>query len=92
MRNQRATAVFYLILAGIGLATAWYFNTAAIIGQENLLTAWFTTNADLVLAFDLFVTAFAVAPFVLIEGKRLKMKNRWLYIALSAVTAVAFTF
>lgn len=92
MKNQRATAVFYLILAGIGLGTAWYFNTAAIIGQESLLTAWFTTNADLVLAFDLFVTAFAVAPFVLIECKRLKMKNRWLYIALSGITAVAFTF
>ena len=53
MKNQRATAVFYLILAGIGLGTAWYFNTAAIMGQENLLTAWFTTNADLVLAFGL---------------------------------------
>jgi predicted alpha/beta superfamily hydrolase len=92
MKNQRATAVFYLILAGIGLGTAWYFNTAAIMGQENLLTAWFTTNADLVLAFDLFIVAFAVAPFILIEGKRLKMKNRWLYIALSGITAVAFTF
>lgn len=92
MKNQRAVAVFYFILAGVGLATAWYFNTAAILGQESLLTAWFSSNADLVLAFDLFVTAFAVAPFVLIEGKRLKMKNRWLYIALSAVTAVAFTF
>ena len=92
MKSQRRTALFYFILAGIGLLTAWYFNAAAIIGQENLLTAWFTSNADLVLAFDLFVTAFAVAPFVLIEGKRLKMKNRWLYIALSAVTAVAFTF
>jgi predicted alpha/beta superfamily hydrolase len=92
MKNQRAIAVFYLILAGVGLVTAWYFNTAAILNQENLLTAWFTTNADLVLAFDLFIVAFAVAPFILIEGKRLKMKNRWLYIALSAVTAVAFTF
>ena len=79
MKNQRATAVFYLILAGIGLGTAWYFNTAAIMGQESLLTAWFTTNADLVLAFDLFVVAFAVAPFILIEGKRLKMKNRSLF-------------
>lgn len=92
MKSQRRIALFYFILAGVGLVTAWYFNAAAIIGQENLLTAWFTTNADLVLAFDLFVTAFAVAPFVLIEGKRLKMKNRWLYIALSAITAVAFTF
>jgi hypothetical protein len=92
MKNQRAIAVFYLILSGLGLITAWYFNTAAIMGQENLLTAWFTTNADLVLAFDLFIVAFAVAPFILIEGKRLKMKNRWLYIALSGITAVAFTF
>ena len=61
MKNQRAIAVFYLILAGVGLVTAWYFNTAAILSQENLLTAWFTTNADLVLAFDLFIVAFAVA-------------------------------
>lgn len=92
MKSYRRIALFYFILSGVGLITAWYFNTAAILGQENLLTAWFTTNADLVLAFDLFIVAFAVAPFILIEGKRLKMKNRWLYIALSAITAVAFTF
>lgn len=92
MNVQRRTAYFYFILAGVGLVTAWYFNFMAIIGGDNFFGDWFTTNADLVLACDLLITAFAAAPFMIIEGRRLKMKKVWLYAALSVVSAIAFVF
>ena len=92
MNVQRRTAYFYFILAGVGLVTAWYFNFMAIIGGDNFFGDWFTTNADMVLACDLLITAFAAAPFMIIEGRRLKMKKVWLYVALSGVSAIAFVF
>lgn len=92
MNVQRRTAYFYFILAGAGLITAWYFNFMAIIGGEDFFGGWFKTNADLVVACDLLITALAAAPFMIIEGRRLKMKRVWLYIALSGVSAIAFVF
>jgi pimeloyl-ACP methyl ester carboxylesterase len=92
MKSQRRNAVFYFILAGAGLVTAWYFNVKAVLDGEDFFHDWFTSNADLVVAFDLLITACAAAPFMIIEGRRLKMRNVWLYVALAAVSAVAFVF
>jgi pimeloyl-ACP methyl ester carboxylesterase len=92
MNVQRRTAYFYFILAGAGLLTAWYFNFKAIIGGEDFFGDWFTSNADMVLACDLLITAFAAGPYMIIEGRRLKMRTPWLYVALSAVSAIAFVF
>lgn len=92
MKFQRRNAYFYFILAGIGLVTAWYFNVKAIVGGEDILADWGSSNADLVVAFDLLITATAAAPFMIIEGRRLQMKNLWLYIALAFVSAIAFVF
>ncbi|MEN9749216.1 MAG: hypothetical protein RL149_294 [Actinomycetota bacterium] len=92
MKAQRRNAVLYFILAGMGLATAWYFNVKAIVGGEDLFAEWATSNADLVVACDLLITATAAAPFMIIEGRRLNMKNLWLYIALALVSAIAFVF
>ena len=92
MNVQRRTAYFYFILAGAGLLTAWYFNFKAIVNQENFFGDWFTSNADMVVACDLLITAFAAGPYMIIEGRRLKMRKPWLYVALSAVSAIAFVF
>ena len=92
MNVQRRTAYFYFILAGAGLLTAWFFNFKAIVNQENFFGDWFTSNADMVVACDLLITAFAAGPYMIIEGRRLKMRNPWLYVALSAVSAIAFVF
>ncbi|MEY3483645.1 MAG: hypothetical protein RLZZ218_480, partial [Actinomycetota bacterium] len=72
-RNQRA--VFYFVVAGVGLITAWYFNTIAILKGQDYLSSWFGSEVDLVLALDLFVTAFAAVPFMFIESRRIGMKN-----------------
>lgn len=92
MKFQRRNAFFYFILAGAGLITAWLFNLRAIFNHEDFFGAWFTSNADLVVACDLLITATAAAPFMIIEGRRLKMKNVWLYVALAGVSAIAFVF
>lgn len=82
----------FLTLSVIGFATAMYFNGLAVMNGEDYLTAWFTSNADLVLASDLSVVAIAAGIFMVIEGRRVGMKRVWLYLLLSGVTALACTF
>ena len=41
---------------------------------------------------DLLIVAAAGCVFIVVEARRLRMRRAWLYIALSAVTAFAFTF
>ncbi|MEY4988794.1 MAG: hypothetical protein RI933_427 [Actinomycetota bacterium] len=93
MKTQRGVkANYYFILAAIGLITAWIFNGIAVMKSQDYLAAWFGTEVDLVLSFDIFVVAFAVMPFMIWEGRRLGMKNIWAYIVVAMFTAMAFTF
>lgn len=82
----------YLVIAGAGLVTAWMFNGIAVMNGESYLDAWFGTAVDWVLSADLTIVAIAAVVFMLTEAKRLGMKLVWLYIVLSGVTAMAFTF
>ena len=82
----------YLVLSIIGLVTAWIFNGLAVMNNEDYMTAWFGTAVDWVLSADFTVVAIAVVVFMINEARRLKMKRVWLYILLSGVTAMAFTF
>jgi uncharacterized membrane protein len=47
---------------------------------------------DWVLSTDLLIVAVASVVFMIVEARRLGMKRVWLYIVLSGVTAMAFTF
>ena len=85
-------ALFYFIISAIGLITAWYFNTIAILRGENFFGSWFGNNADWVLALDLLLTAFAAVPFMIIESKRIGMKRVYLYILAGFISAIAFVF
>jgi len=88
--NRRA--LFYFVIAGIGLITAWYFNTIAILRGEDFFAAWFGNNADWVVACDLLLTAFAAVPFMIFEAKRIGMKRVYLYILSGFISAIAFVF
>ena len=90
MRNSRA--MFFFVLSAAGLITAWYFNGIAVMNAQDYLKAWFAKEVDWVLAMDLTIVAIAASAFIIIEGRRLKMKRVWLYIVLSAITAMAATF
>lgn len=82
----------YLVLSIVGLVTAWIFNGLAVMNNEDYMAAWFGTAVDWVLSADFTVVAIAVVVFMISEARRLKMKRVWLYILLSGVTAMAFTF
>jgi len=89
MNNKRA--IFFFSLSAIGLITAWYFNGIAVMNSQDYLTAWFGSEVDLVLAWDLSIVAIAVSAFMIIEARRLGMKRVWLYLLLSGITAMAAT-
>ena len=89
-RNQRAT--FFFAVAAVGLITAWYFNTIAIMKAQDYFSSWFGSEVDMVLALDLLITAFAAVPFMFIESKRIGMKNVAWYALSSFITAIAFVF
>ena len=90
--NRNARAFFYFLIAAIGLITAWYFNTIAILRGQDFFGSWFGSEADLVLACDLLLTAFAAVPFMIFESKKLGMKNVGWYIAAGFISAIAFVF
>ena len=89
---HRARFLFYLITSVIGLITAWVFNGIATVTSANYLAAWFGTPVDWVLSLDILIVAVAGSAFMIMEARKLGMKRVWLYIALSGVTAFAFTF
>ena len=82
----------YLILSIIGLVTAWIFNGLAVMNNEDYAGAWFGSAVDWVLSADFTVVVIAVVVFMISEARRLKMRRVWLYIVLSGITAMAFTF
>lgn len=83
----------YLVLAAIGLVGTAYFNVRGVLEPSgSFLGAWFANPATTSLSIDLLVTASAASVFIIIEGRRLRMRWYWLYVVGSFVTAVAFTF
>lgn len=64
----------------------------AVAAGENYTTAWFGSAVDWVLSADLSLVAIAAVVFMISEARRLGMKRVWIYILLSGVTAMAFTF
>lgn len=91
-KSHKARFITYLTLAIAGLVTAMVFNGIAVMTGADYAGAWFGTAVDWVLSADLTVVALAAVVFMLSEGKRLGMRRVWFYIALSFVTAMAFTF
>jgi len=59
---------------------------------QNYLDAWFGSAVDWVLSLDLLIVAIAGSAFMIFEARKLGIKRVWLYIALSGLTAFAFTF
>ena len=90
--KHKTNAGYFFGLSIIGLTTAWYFNFLAVLGREDYLAAGFTSNVDWVYSLDLLIGGIAGMSLIIIEGRRLKMRFLWAYIALGFVTAFAFVF
>ena len=89
--SARARFTFYLVIAAVGLVSAWTLNGIAVMNGENYADAWFGTAVDWVLSADLTVVAIAIVAFMIVESRRIGMRFVWVYILLSGVTAMAFT-
>lgn len=90
--QHRRNAAFFFVLAGVGLATAWYFNALAVMMGENYISDGFTSHVDWVYSLDLLVGGTAGMAFIVMESRRLKMRFAWLYILAAFITAFAFVF
>jgi len=90
--RRRNNAIFFFVLAGVGLATAWFFNALAVMRGENYIADGFTSNVDWVYSLDLLIGGTAGMAFIVIESRRLKMRFWGLYIAFAFITAFAFVF
>jgi len=83
----------YLAVALLGLfGTAWFNVTGFGQPGPGLIDSWFANPATSSLTIDLMAAATGASIFIVIEGRRLRMRLWWLYIAISFVTAVGFTF
>jgi hypothetical protein len=86
-------AIAYLVLAIAGLVGTFILNAWTVVEGRNYFGDIFGSGpAVSSIGVDLLVVAIAGAVFIVVEARRLGMKRAWLYIALSLVTAFAFTF
>ena len=92
-KNWTPLAVTWLVLAIVGLIGTWMFNTFAIIQMRDFIGDWVGSGpAVSSLTVDLLVVAVAGSILIVVESRRLGMRGAWIYIALSGLTAFAFTF
>jgi len=83
----------YLTLSLVGLAGTWTYNIFAIVQLRDFLGDVVNSGpAVSSLTVDLLIAAVAGSILIIVEARRLGMKRGWLYVALSGLTAFAFTF
>lgn len=86
-------SVAFLVLSLLGLVGTWTFNVLAVVQTVDFLGDLVSSGpAVSSISVDLLVVAAAGSVFVLVEGRRLRLRHAWLYVVLSALTAFAFTF
>lgn len=92
-RHWTPLAIVWLVLAIAGLVGTWYFNVLSIVAARDFIGDWVGSGpAVSSLGVDLFVVAIAGSILIIVEARRLGMRFGWLYVALSGLTAFAFTF
>ncbi|WP_104199954.1 DUF2834 domain-containing protein [Cryobacterium sp. Y29] len=93
MKHWTPLALVYLGLSLAGLAGTWTYNVVAIVQMRDFIVDWVDSGpAVSSLTVDLLIAAVAGSILIIVEARRLGMKRGWLYVALSGVTAFAFTF
>jgi hypothetical protein len=93
LRHWNPRAIVFLVLALAGLIGTWTYNIRAIIDGSDFVGDVFNNGPAVgSLTIDLLVMAIAGCVFIVIEGRRLGMRHVWVYIVLSGLTAIAFTF
>ena len=87
---------FYAFCAGAGVVAPWYFNirymveSGEMISLQALIAAGFTNTLSSSLTIDFFIALTATLIWMMIEARRLKMRNAWFYFVATFLIAFAF--
>jgi cell division protein FtsW (lipid II flippase) len=89
-RRPTRLAVVYLLLAVVGLVATWSANIRVITSGRDFL-ADLSAGGPAVssLSWDLLVAAVASVVFIIVEGRRLRMRHVWAYLVLVPLVAFA---
>jgi predicted alpha/beta superfamily hydrolase len=90
--TARSQIVLYSILSALGLGTAVWFNSQAVLNGGNYLADGFTSPVDWVYSLDLLIGGIAGMTFMVLESRKLGFKWWPLLVALGFVTAFSFVF
>ena len=88
--------VFYGVFAVAGAIVPWVFNVQSMVETRELLTphgliaGGFVTPMSSSLTADFLIGTTPVLVWMMIEAKRLGMRNRWLYFGATFLIAFAF--
>ena len=93
--QSRRLAFVYLALGLFGLALTWsqnlaYFGPAAAGGFPDFLRGTVANPGARSIAFDILIVGWTASIWMVIEGRRRRMKFVWLYPVLGWTVAMAF--
>ena len=96
-RNEKILCLIYATIAVVALIATWSNNLEFMREPENRnlwrwIDAAYVNHAAASLTNDLLTLALAACVFIVVEGRRLKMRFVWLYVLLSGPIAISVTF
>jgi Terpene cyclase DEP1 len=96
-RSEKIICGVYAAIAVIALVMTWSNNIAFMLEPENqnawsFFRALYANGATASITNDLLLYALAGSIFMVLEARRLHMRNVWVYILLSLLIAVSVMF
>jgi hypothetical protein len=93
--QSRSLALVYLVLGLVGLVLTWsqnlaYLGPAAAGGFLDFLRGTVANPGARSIAFDILIVGWTASIWMVIEGRRRRMKFVWLYPVLGWTVALAF--
>ena len=98
MKHKYTTIeLVYLFMALIGISATWYFNVLFYLQTEdtsitNFIAQTVTTLPAKSISADISVVATTFLIWMIYEARKIKMKYWWLFLPLTFMIAIAFTF
>lgn len=96
MKNHSFLMWVYLFFALLGLIIPWYFNyqfmmTGETFTPQKFIAAGMVSPLASSLTMDFMIAASALFTFMIVEGRRLKMKHMWILYVSTFLVAIAFS-